>query len=452
MSCDLCKKAIALYKEQFGEAPETGVVAPGRVNLIGEHTDYNDGFVCPLAIHLATCIVGKKLDSNKCIVCSSVGAEPMRAEFDGDETLQPSEKVEWYEYIKGVVAEYIKAHNLPKVGFQIACYSTVPLGGGLSSSASLEVAVATFIEEIYGLPHEGVSRALLCQSAEHEFAHVPCGIMDQFISSCGKKDHALLIDCRSKETELVPLVDPEVSIVICNSNCKHSLTGSEYPERVAACKKVAETIAELHPEVKALRDCTTDMLDEVKDKITEVEYRRALHSITEDIRTHKCVECLKNNDYKGAGQYLYESHESLKDNYEVTTEELDFLVESAKQVEGVFGSRMTGGGFGGCTITLVEKAKEQELMDHLKKQYKEIKGKDCIVFATRPAEGAHVIDIVAEPVAKPCCTACTICSNCPFKRLMCCLKKFFSQHKVLPVVLLASGAAAYYIINKRRHL
>ncbi|KAK8810668.1 hypothetical protein WA158_007243 [Blastocystis sp. Blastoise] len=463
MDSEVCQKAIALYKKHFNEEPETAVMAPGRVNLIGEHTDYNDGFVCPLAIHLATCIVGKKLDSNKCIVISGALGEDMKAEFNGDDSLAPSEKVEWYEYVKGVVAQYIKEFNLPQVGFQVACFSNVPLGGGLSSSASLEVAIGTFIEEIFGLEHDGKKRALLSQEAEHEYAHVPCGIMDQFISSCGEKDHALLIDCRSKETELVPLTNPDVSIVVTNSNCKHSLTGSEYPERVAACKKAVEIIKGKYPEVIALRDVTIEMLDEVKDQLDEVTYRRALHSITEDIRTKKCVECLKNNDYEGAGQYLYQSHESLKDNYEVTTEELDILVELAKQVPGVFGARMTGGGFGGCTITLVKKSAEEALINQLKKGYKEATGKDCTIFATRPSQGAHVISLTSTPApaavapkteVAPKCENCTVCkcSCCPFKWLSKVSKNIFGCRFALPVTLLvAAGWTAYYFISKKKN-
>ncbi|KAK8795722.1 hypothetical protein WA158_000378 [Blastocystis sp. Blastoise] len=438
MENDLRAQAVKLFKAHFPKEPNVGVIAPGRVNLIGEHTDYNDGFVCPLAIHLATCIVGIKTDSNICTVVSNASGSDEIKQFYGDSSLSPKKNVKWFHYIEGVVAEYIKSYNLPFVGFTIAIVSTVPLGGGLSSSASLEVAIGTFIETIYGLEADPVKRALLSQEAEHEYAHVPCGIMDQFISSCGQKDHALLIDCRSKETELVPLTNPDVSIVVTNSNCKHSLTGSEYPERVAACKKAVEIIKGKYPEVIALRDVTIEMLDEVKDQLDEVTYRRALHSITEDIRTKKCVECLKNNDYEGAGQYLYQSHESLKDNYEVTTEELDILVELAKQVPGVFGARMTGGGFGGCTITLVKKSAEEALINQLKKGYKEATGKDCTIFSTRPSQGAHVIDMsIPLPITK---------SKCPFRAFM----NFIKSHKFFVASATVAGVMAVFMMNKMK--
>eukprot|EP00128_Syssomonas_multiformis_P000480 Colp12_sorted_trinity150504_noHs@4445 len=382
----LVKTAVELFRSQFKEEPELAVFAPGRVNLIGEHTDYNDGFVFPLALERRAVIVGRVNNKDVCRVVTNVdvGSDPKYAEFSADAaSLQPGEP-HWANYVKGV------AKQLPLKGFDAAIVSSVPLGGGLSSSASVEVASHLFIEQVSGAAVEPKQRALNCQKAEHTFAHVPCGIMDQFISVMGKDNHALLIDCRSLEARLVPIDSPDLVLLVTNSNVKHALTGSEYGTRRKQCETAAAIVAKKHPNVKALRDVTMDMLDEVKGEMEEVVYRRARHVIGECERTTKAADLLVKGEYKTVGDLMVQSHNSLRDDYEVSCEELDVLVELAMQVDGVLGSRMTGGGFGGCTVTLVQASAVERTVAHILKGYPK-----ATIFATRPGSGASAFDVKA---------------------------------------------------------
>jgi len=244
------------------------------------------------------------------------------------------------------------------------------------------------------------SKALRCQQAEHTFADTPCGIMDQYISAMGKENNLLLIDCRTQEYKLVELGgqpdDPHRPVVlVTNSNVKHSLSGSEYPDRVKQCHAAVEIIASANPDenVKALRDVNVEMLNGSKQDMPEVVFRRARHCVGEDRRTIATIESLKIRDYESVGQYMLQSHISLKEDFEVSCEELDLLVTLAMEVEGVYGSRMTGGGFGGCTVTLVKKSAVPALRAHLKAAYKEKTGKECDCYEAVPAAGAGVIPL-----------------------------------------------------------
>uniref|UniRef100_H3H6H4 Galactokinase n=2 Tax=Phytophthora ramorum TaxID=164328 RepID=H3H6H4_PHYRM len=278
---------------------------------------------------------------------------------------------------------------------------------GLSSSAALEVSFATFLESLFEI--EGVSaiqKALLCQAAEHEYCNVPCGIMDQFISSCGKKDCALLIDCRTKEPTAVAFQDPDVVIVVCNSNVKHELNGGEYKERVQQCQAAVKALqTHGHSHMTHLRDATVPELDSVREALgDDVVYRRARHVITEDERTVAAVDLIRARQYAEAGKLMFESHESLRDDYEVSTPELDHLVQTARGCEGVFGARMTGGGFGGCIVALVQQEHAQKLMQTLDAGYPAEKfGKDLpnpASFLTRIGDGASVVQIgIPTPAA-----------------------------------------------------
>nr|XP_033467952.1 galactokinase-like [Epinephelus lanceolatus] len=348
---ELVAAARRLYGQVFGEeAPQTAVCAPGRVNLIGEHTDYNQGFVLPMALPLVTVVVGRQTSGlDVTIVTATEDAdEPRRVDFslpsDGS-PLSPGLPT-WANYVKGVIQHY-RAPPVP--GFRAVIASSVPLGGGLSSSASLEVAFYTFLQQLKPDDGDKVSKAVACQKAEHTHAGVPCGIMDQFVSVLGREGHALLIDCRSLEATPVPLSDPGLVILITNSNVKHSLTGSEYPTRRRQCEEAASILGK-----DSLRDATMKDLEEAKDKLDDVTYRRARHVIEEIERTAQAAEALKRGAYKEFGKLMVESHNSLRDLYEVSCRELDELVSAAMEVEGVFGSRMTGGGFGGCTVTMLQ--------------------------------------------------------------------------------------------------
>jgi galactokinase len=365
----LLRAATDAYASAFpGEAlPSIAAQAPGRVNLIGEHTDYTGGFVLPLALEKRTVVVGSgavvdvgSADSD-CTI-ASIGMEGS-VSFDADPSILEKGDPFWANYVKGVVKQYSLA--LPtgkKLVFKAAFASDVPLGAGLSSSAALEVATATFLEGIAGVdapaPEE---KALRCQAAEHEFCGMPCGIMDQFISVLGTKNHLLQIDCRINEGTNVPLGPSRAElpvILVTNSKVKHQLTGSEYPSRVAQCNSATSVLAAAHPAVKQLRDATPDMLEAVQQSaetaMDDETYRRARHVIGENQRVENTVAALAAGDFAAAGKLMVASHLSLKNDFEVSVPELDALVELATAFDGVYGARMTGGGFGGCIVSLVK--------------------------------------------------------------------------------------------------
>jgi len=355
---ELVELAKSLFRESFGGEAVVGGVAPGRVNLIGEHTDYNEGFVLPMALPLVTVVVGRKVEGRVCRVRTTQPADQV-AEFslDGLEPGEPS----WANYVKGVLHHFPS----PLPAFEAAIVGSVPLGGGVSSSASVEVATFTFLEQLTGVEAESEKeKALACQAAEHSHAGMPCGIMDQFISVMGKPSNALLIDCRSLEGRLVPLSDPAVAVLITNSNVKHQLTGSEYPARRAACLDSAKVLGQ-----PSLRHVTMAMLEDAGKQLSEEVYRRVRHVVTEIPRTEEAAAALETGDYSTFGRLMVVSHNSLRDDFEVSCPELDTLVEAALEVPGVYGSRMTGGGFGGCTVTLLTQESVGAAMEHITSKY-----------------------------------------------------------------------------------
>lgn len=382
-----------LFVESFNEKATVASAAPGRVNLIGEHTDYNDGFVFPLALEKSTYLVGKALPQGQECEVVSEAMEGVVAKFMAEDSPASESVPGWARYVKGMTAIYAR-NGYKVVPFRAAIVSDVPLGSGLSSSAALEMATAVLIEALSDLQVDASKRALMGQSCEHEFAKVPCGIMDQLISSRGESGRALLIDCRSLEATAVPLDDPEAVIVVANSNVQHKLSGSEYPTRRRQCADAAKAMGAKHHEQKIshLRDCTLEMLESVKDELDADTVRRATHGISEDVRTLKAKSCLENGDLAGAGKLMHESHVSLRDLFEVSTKEIDALVEIAMGVEGVYGSRITGGGFGGCTVTLVKKSAVDELIKAIEEEYPRASGGlKATTFATKAGKGARVV-------------------------------------------------------------
>ncbi|KAK8395555.1 hypothetical protein O3P69_005573 [Scylla paramamosain] len=285
----LVKEAQEVFQKVFGGVALVAAVAPGRVNIIGEHTDYNDGFVFPMALPMVTVVVGRRVEGSRCRVhtTSPMADKPHQVEFPAPSPstpLQPGSP-SWANYVKGVVANFQGSIS----GFDAVVTTSVPLGGGLSSSASLEVATYTFLEALTGIHAPSLrEKALACQRAEHDFANMPCGIMDQFISTMGKQGNALLIDCRSMESTLVPLSDPSVTLVITNSNVRHTLSGSEYPTRRRQCSEAAAALGK-----QSLRDATMKDLEEHKSSLSEEAFRRARHVISEIGRTQQAVEVLK---------------------------------------------------------------------------------------------------------------------------------------------------------------
>ncbi|CAH1110089.1 unnamed protein product [Psylliodes chrysocephalus] len=386
----LVKEAKNVYKEQFGEEADIAVFAPGRVNLIGEHTDYNDGFVMPMALPLVTVIVGKRNVGQNVSLYTTTEflkeAQKTTFELPNEGALiRAIARVgpKWAMYIKGVIVNYLG--SIPP-GFNAVIHTSVPIGGGLSSSASLEVATYLFLDQLVGNTNEAISltqKALACQKAEHDYAGMPCGIMDQFISFLGKKDNALLIDCRHLTSSHIPLNDDNVVVLITNSNVKHELTGSEYPTRRKQCEEAALILKKV-----SLRDANLEDIKYLQSLNANPEIvTRARHVITEIQRTTEAAEMLKQSNFVKFGKLMTESHISLRDDYQVSCPELDSLVDLATEVEGVLGSRMTGGGFGGCTVTLVYSKSAEKVIQNIKNKYK---GTPTF-YLCKPSPGASVV-------------------------------------------------------------
>ncbi len=374
------------FKKAFSRDPQWVAAAPGRVNVIGEHTDYNDGFVLPMAIDRYTVIAASPNGTDKITLRSAAGDGI--ASVDLTQPLKPGPKGYWANYPMGVIAGFL-ARGLKLVGFDAVLHSTVPLGGGLSSSAALEVATATLLEAITGQKLDPVDKALLCQKAEHDYAGMPCGIMDQFISVMGKQDHLLLLDCRSRRPELVPMTDSSMALLIVNTNVKHELTGGEYAKRRAQCEQAAKVLG-----VASLRDATADMLERARGRLEEVVFRRARHVISEIERTVHAAEGVRASNWPTVGQLMYASHASLRDDYEVSCPELDAVVEIAQAIGpkgGVSGCRMTGGGFGGCAVALVRTDAVAAVSERIAAEYERRTRIKPTLFVSRPAAGAAVL-------------------------------------------------------------
>jgi galactokinase len=385
---ELGREVAEKFAEVYHRQPRWIAAAPGRVNVIGEHTDYNDGFVFPMAIDRYTVIAAAPSEkkTNTIQLRSTFGDGA--AEIDLSKPFHPAKKGTWYNYPLGVIAGF-REHSITPSPFDALIHSTVPLGGGLSSSAALEVATATLLEAITEHRLDPVDKALLSQKAEHEYAGMPCGIMDQFISVMGKKDHILLLDCRSRKTELVPMTDSAVELLITNTNVKHELTGGEYAKRRAQCEEAARILR-----VPSLRDADPEMLERARSKMDDKAYRRAKHVISEIERTVHAAEGARVSNWPTVGQLMYASHASLRDDYEVSCPELDAVVEIAQSIGlngGVFGCRMTGGGFGGCTVALVRSEKVKEISDRISAEYERRTKIKPTLFVSRPAAGATVL-------------------------------------------------------------
>ncbi len=364
---DLGAKVAELFSNAYGKPAEWIAAAPGRVNVIGEHTDYNDGFVLPMAIERYTVIAAAAATGRHVRLRTTAGQEAAR--IDLHQPLTPAPKGAWFNYPLGVIAGFA-ARGAVIPGFDALIHSTVPLGGGLSSSAALEVSTATLLESITGMRLDPVDKALLCQKAEHEFAGMPCGIMDQFISVMGRKDHLLLLDCRSRKTDLVPMTDLSVALLVTNTNVKHELTGGEYAKRRVQCEEAAKILG-----VASLRDAGGNKLENAKAKMSAVVYRRARHVIGEIERTIHAAEGVRASNWPTVGQLMYASHASLRDDYEVSCQELDTVVSIAEEIGpkgGVFGCRMTGGGFGGCTVALVRADSVDAISSRIASEYEKL--------------------------------------------------------------------------------
>lgn len=375
------------FASVFEGQADVVVQAPGRVNLIGEHTDYNEGFVFPSAIDRWAVVAARSRVDSRVRIYSAMHEEV--AEFRVDDVLEALGS--WADYPKGVVREFQKlGHAL--CGFEAAIVGNVPMGAGLSSSAAVEMAVGKGMVVLNRIEISGPDLALLGQRAENHFVGVNCGIMDQFISANGRAGHALFLDCRDLSFELVPLFGDDVQIVICNSGVTRGLTDSAYNDRRSACESGVSLLARaVGEDIRALRDVSMEILDVYGGALSETVLKRCRHVITENERTQRAVALLKDGDLSGFGQLMVASHESLRDDYEVSGKELDLLVEIALNVPGVFGARMTGAGFGGCTVNIVERDAVPALADAINEQYLGTTGLTPEIYVCSAVNGAELV-------------------------------------------------------------
>jgi len=370
------------FRDIYGGEPQI-FRAPGRVNLIGEHTDYNEGFVMPAAIEFSTWVAVAP-GSETTIKVRSRSHEDAAASFDLRDRLRP--KHDWSDYVAGVI-DQIRLTGQPLRGANILIDSSVPMGAGLSSSAAIEVAVGFALLTVNRLQIDRTELALLCQRAENEFVGMRCGIMDQFVSCNGQSDRALMLDCRSLEYKLLPL-RPSARMVICNTMVKHEHASGEYNLRRAACEEGVEKLRHYLPDIRSLRDVSPEMLERYRDKLPDVIYRRCRHVVTEDDRVERAAAMLETDDLKGFGNLMAASHQSLRDDYEVSCRELDVMVEIAAEQPGVYGARMTGGGFGGCTINLVAHNQAEDFKKQVAFAYEKRTGLKPEIYISAAADGA----------------------------------------------------------------
>jgi galactokinase len=369
------------FVSMFGVQPIV-VQAPGRVNLIGEHTDYNDGFVMPAAIQFHTTVAIAARNDARLVINSENYAE--QVEFALSD-LPNAARRHWSDYVIGVARE-LRERGVHASGASLLIHGDVPEGAGLSSSASLEVAVCRAFLEVADATMTGAEIAQLSQRAENEFVGARCGIMDQFVSVHGRRDQALLLDCRTLEYSHEPLPE-NVRLVICNTMVRHSVSGGEYNLRREQCETGARFFAERIPGVKALRDVSIEQFQNYAGELPEKIRKRCRHVITEDARVTLAAGALARHDLHKFGELVGESHVSLRDDFEVSCRELDVMVELAAKVEGVYGSRMTGGGFGGCTINLVKNSAVEEFRSVVAPSYERATGKSPEIYVCLAADG-----------------------------------------------------------------
>ena len=369
------------------EAEPAIYAAPGRVNLIGEHTDYAEGFVMPAAIDFAT-LAGISPRSDGKIALFSENYGQVRY-FDAAELPATAGK-HWTDYPLGVVSILAgEGHVIP--GFSLSLWGDVPLGAGLSSSASVEVATALAVTGLIGVDYPRPVLARLCQRAENEFVGANCGIMDQFISANGARDHALLLDCRDLSFKLAPIPD-HVALVIANTMVKHAITGGEYTSRRAEVEAACAVIASHRPEVKFLRDATVEDLEKWGHEMTPNSLKRARHVITENLRTVAAADALIKGDLNELGRLMAEAHTSYSKDFEASCDEADAMVELAQDLPGLIGARLTGGGFGGCTINLVEQTEAAAFAEALGAKYAEQTGIVPQIHVCHASGGAHSLE------------------------------------------------------------
>ena len=374
------------FAYRFGRAP-TVSRAPGRVNLIGEHTDYNDGFVMPAALEFATLTAASSRPDRRLAVYSMIMDETR--EFDLD--APPAASGDWSDYVIGV-ALMLEQSGLTLSGADLVVWSDVPIGAGLSSSAALEVSVAHALLTQSDLRFDPIKIALICQRAENDFVGMRCGVMDQYIACCGVAGHALLIDCRSLSSRHV-VIAPNLRLLIANSGVRHQHAGGEYNLRREACEEGVRLLSRYLGPIQALRDVTPEQLEAKRRKLPDLVYRRCRHIVTENARVLEAERALQAGDFVACGLAMNASHVSMQKDFEITCPEVDMLVGLAQTVKGVYGSRMTGGGFGGCTVSLIEASAVDKASQILTDGYRIATGLDTDIFVCAPSDGAGLIPV-----------------------------------------------------------
>lgn len=378
---------LALFRDLFGElsCKRARIFrAPGRVNLIGEHTDHNDGFVMPAAIKFYTWIAAATREDRVLEVYSDHFDEKINLSLDA---LGGPPRRHWSDFIRGVAA-VLEDAGYKLSGSNLVIHGEVPLGAGLSSSASLEVGTALALTSLSGIDVSRLELVKLCQKAEHEYVGTLCGIMDQFIASFGAAGHALMLDCRSLEYQLLP-IPQDVRLVVCNSMVRHELASGEYNRRRADCEAGVKLLHPHLPGIRTLRDVEVADLEAYKYVLPTTVYRRCRHVVTENRRVLEAAKALQSNDADRIGYLMYQSHASLRNDYEVSCKELDLLVDLASSSGGVYGARMTGGGFGGCTVNLIRADCLAPFKTHVAQAYREATGTSPDIYVCEPAQGAE---------------------------------------------------------------
>ena len=381
----LINNTVAFFKKTFGNEPQKIVLSPGRINIIGEHIDYNDGYVLPAAIDKIICFAFEKSNSKN----SRIIAIDLDDEFEINlaDPIELSDNV-WTNYVRGVMLQ------LQNKGFQfegVNCVfsSTIPVGSGLSSSAALECGFLFGVKELYNLDIKPVDLALMGQSAEH-WVGINCGIMDQFSSVMGIENKVIKIDCRTLEYEYHNADFNDYSLILFDSNVKHSLMTSAYNERREQCEEGIAILKANFPEVKSFRDCTEEQVQSMNEKMSEDVFKRSLFVVKEIKRVIKACHALDNGDIPTLGKLMYETHEGLSKDYEVSCPELDMIVDTLKTEEAVVGSRLMGGGFGGCTINLIKKGHEERIKAKLSALYLETFGIELKIYDVKISNGTSL--------------------------------------------------------------
>ncbi|MEP0214232.1 MAG: galactokinase [Cellulophaga sp.] len=381
MNKKLIKEVKNSFKQTFKTKPLM-VFSPGRINLIGEHTDYNDGFVFPAAINKGIALAIQKSKNKVSTVYALNKEETYQFSLD---TVSPLENGGWRNYILGVVAE-IKKRGIVLGNFNIVFAGNIPGGAGMSSSAALENSVVYGLNKLFKLGISKKEMILISQQAEHNYAGVKCGIMDQYASMFGVKKSALLLDCRTIKSKLYKINFGDYKLLLINTNVKHDLSESAYNDRREVCEKVSAKL-----NIKALRDATISDLDTIKSDITDEDYQKALYIIEENLRVKEFSKAIKADDIKQLGELLYKSHNGLSTQFKVSCKELDFLVDHTKNNPNILGARMMGGGFGGCTINLILKSEVKSFKKEISSLFKREFGKDCSIYNVKLSDGTQKI-------------------------------------------------------------